>query len=350
MSRIDIHELVKQWGEVSAVDKVSFTVPEGSLTVLLGPSGCGKSTILRLIAGLEAITAGSISIGGKDITHLDPAQRGVSMVFQSYALFPHLTVRENILFGLKVRSVAKEDRRARLEEAARMVGLTDLLSRKPAQLSGGQRQRVALARSIVSRRPVCLMDEPLSNLDAKLRAEMRDEIRSLQQKLGLTMVYVTHDQVEAMTMADQVVLLQQGRVEQIGRPHELYEHPRTIFAATFLGSPAMNLLKIDLIAERTALAVACGSSLPAACPSQGYIGVRPEDVRVGDEGLPVKISAVDYLGAETVVRMIHDGQPVFAKIDGRRDYTPGATVHINWPEKAVHCFGSDGICVDGPAP
>jgi sn-glycerol 3-phosphate transport system ATP-binding protein len=350
MSSIDIHELVKQWGEVSAVDKVSFTVPEGSLTVLLGPSGCGKSTILRLIAGLEAITAGSISIGGKDITHLDPAQRGVSMVFQSYALFPHLTVRENILFGLKVRSVAKEDRRARLAEAARMVGLTDLLSRKPAQLSGGQRQRVALARSIVSRRPVCLMDEPLSNLDAKLRAEMRDEIRSLQQKLGLTMVYVTHDQVEAMTMADQVVLLQQGRVEQIGRPHELYEHPRTIFAATFLGSPAMNLLKIDLIAERTALAAACGGSLPAACPSQGYIGVRPEDVRVGDEGLPVKISAVDYLGAETVVRMIHDGQSVFAKIDGRRDYTPGATVHINWPEKAVHCFGSDGIGVDGSAP
>jgi len=174
MSSIYIHELVKQWGDVSAVDKVSFTVPKGSLTVLLGPSGCGKSTILRLIAGLEAITAGVISIGGKDVTYLDPAQRGVSMVFQSYALFPHLTVRENILFGLKVRGTAKEDRRARLAEAAKMVGLTDLLSRKPAQLSGGQRQRVALARSIVSRRPVCLMDEPLSNLDAKLRAEMRD--------------------------------------------------------------------------------------------------------------------------------------------------------------------------------
>ena len=350
MSRIAIHELVKQWGEVSAVDHVSFTVPEGSLTVLLGPSGCGKSTILRLIAGLEAITAGTIAIGGNDVTHVDPALRGVSMVFQSYALFPHLTVRENILFGLKVRGAAPADRRARLAEAAKMVGLTDLLDRKPAQLSGGQRQRVALARSIVSRRPVCLMDEPLSNLDAKLRAEMRDEIRSLQQKLGLTMVYVTHDQVEAMTMADQVVLLQQGRVEQIGRPHELYEHPRTIFAAQFLGSPAMNLLNIDRVAERTALAAACGGSLPAACPSQGYIGVRPEDVRLGAEGLPVRISAVDYLGAETVVRMTHGDQPVFAKIDGRRDCAPGETAHISWPAKAVHCFGSDGICIDGAGP
>ena len=350
MSSIEIHELVKQWGDISAVDKVSFRVPEGSLTVLLGPSGCGKSTILRLIAGLEDITAGSISIGGKEVSHTDPALRGVSMVFQSYALFPHLTVRENILFGLKVRGTAKEDRRARLVEAAKMVGLSDLLDRKPAQLSGGQRQRVALARSIVSRRPVCLMDEPLSNLDAKLRAEMRDEIRSLQQKLGLTMVYVTHDQVEAMTMADQVVLLQQGRVEQIGQPHELYEHPRTIFAAQFLGSPAMNLLNIDLIAERAALAAACGGALPAACASQGYIGVRPEDVHMGTKGLPVQISAVDYLGAETVVRMTHGDQPVFAKIDGRRDYASGETVHISWPQEAVHCFGSDGISIDGAGP
>ena len=347
MSRIDIHQLTKTWAEAPAVDQVSFTVPEGSLTVLLGPSGCGKSTILRLIAGLETTTTGSIDIGGKDVTHMDPALRGVSMVFQSYALFPHLTVRENILFGLKVRGIARDDRRHRLEKAARMVGLSDLLNRKPSQLSGGQRQRVALARSIVSRRPVCLMDEPLSNLDAKLRAEMRDEIRSLQQKLGLTMVYVTHDQVEAMTMADQVVLLQQGRVEQIGRPHELYEKPRTVFAAQFLGSPPMNLLKIDLVQDRSALAAACGGCLPQACPPEGFIGVRPEDVRVGPQGLPVRIAAVDYLGAETVVRMAHYGQPLFARIDGRRAYASGEELCINWPETAVHCFGSDGICVDG---
>jgi len=346
MSRIDIHQLTKRWGDVPAVDRVSFTVPESSLTVLLGPSGCGKSTILRLIAGLETTTAGSIAIGGKNVTHMDPAERGVSMVFQSYALFPHLTVRENILFGLKVRRIAKDDRRARLEKAARMVGLSDLLNRKPSQLSGGQRQRVALARSIVSRRPVCLMDEPLSNLDAKLRAEMRDEIRSLQQKLGLTMVYVTHDQVEAMTMADQVVLLQQGRVEQIGPPHALYENPRTTFAAQFLGSPPMNLLKIDSIRDHQALTAACGGRLPSACPPEGFIGVRPEDVRVGPRGLPVRIAAVDYLGAETVVRLRYGDQPLFAKIDGRHAYTSGETLHISWEAGAVQCFGADGICID----
>lgn len=348
MSRIDIHDLVKKWGAVAAVDKVSFTVPEGSLTVLLGPSGCGKSTILRLIAGLETHTVGSIAIGGREVTRMDPALRGVSMVFQSYALFPHLDVRENILFGLKVRKISPAEQRSRLLEAAGMVGLADLLDRKPSQLSGGQRQRVALARSIVSRRRVCLMDEPLSNLDAKLRAEMRDEIRSLQQKLGLTMVYVTHDQVEAMTMADQVVLLHSGRVEQIGQPHELYERPRTTFAAQFLGSPPMNLLKIDLIQDRTALAAACDGSLKADGLSQGYIGVRPEDVQLGARGLPVRVSAVDYLGAETVVRLIHENQTLFARMDGRRGYTPGEQLYISWSQTAMHHFGCDGIRRDDP--
>ena len=193
MSRIEIHNLVKAWGRVRAVDDVSFYVAEGSLTVLLGPSGCGKSTILRMIAGLEEVTSGKINIAGQDVTDTDAAKRGVSMVFQSYALFPHLNVRENILFGLKVRGVAATERKARLSEVATMVGLEALLDRKPAKLSGGQQQRVALARSIVSQQPVCLMDEPLSNLDAKLRNEMREEIRGLQQKLGLTMIYVTHD-------------------------------------------------------------------------------------------------------------------------------------------------------------
>ena len=346
MSSIDIRELVKQWGAVTAVDKVSLTVPESSLTVLLGPSGCGKSTILRLIAGLEKITSGSIFIGGKEVTRMDPASRGVSMVFQSYALFPHLNVRENILFGLKVRGISPTERAARLEEAARMVGLADLLDRKPAQLSGGQRQRVALARSIVSRRRVCLMDEPLSNLDAKLRAEMRDEIRTLQQKLGLTMVYVTHDQVEAMTMADQVVLLRQGRVEQTGPPHELYERPHTTFAAQFLGSPPMNLLNVSLIEQRDALAAACGGVRTADSLDEGFIGVRPEDVRVGSTGLPVNISSVDYLGAETVLRMTHDGQALFARIDGRKGYRPGEETHICWSAKAIHRFGVDKVRID----
>jgi sn-glycerol 3-phosphate transport system ATP-binding protein len=348
MSSIDIREMVKHWGAVVAVDKVSLKVPEGSLTVLLGPSGCGKSTILRLIAGLEGVTSGAIFIGGKEVTHIDPARRGVSMVFQSYALFPHLNVRENILFGLKVRGVPPAERDKRLREAARMVGLAGLLTRKPVQLSGGQRQRVALARSIVSRRRVCLMDEPLSNLDAKLRAEMRDEIRTLQQKLRLTMIYVTHDQVEAMTMADQVVLLNQGRVEQAGPPHELYERPRTTFAAQFLGSPPMNLLNAALIAEHGTLSAACGPSLAADCPSEGFIGVRPEDVQVGSTGLSVKISSVNYLGAETVLRMTHHRQILFARINGRQGYRPGETVQVRWSEKAIHRFGRDKIRIDDP--
>ncbi len=215
MSGVRVENLVKQWGDFRAVDKVSFEAPEGTLTVLLGPSGCGKSTILRLIAGLEFAESGSVLIDNQDVTQSDPAKRSVSMVFQSYALFPHLDVRENIIFGLKVRKVPAREREARLLKAAEMVGLDQLLSRKPAQLSGGQRQRVALARAIVANQPVCLMDEPLSNLDAKLRAEMREEIHRLQRNLNLTMIYVTHDQTEAMSMADQVVLLKDGQIVQV---------------------------------------------------------------------------------------------------------------------------------------
>jgi sn-glycerol 3-phosphate transport system ATP-binding protein len=347
MSRIDIHAMTKQWGPVTAIDRVSFTVEEGRLTVLLGPSGCGKSTILRLIAGLETATSGCIAIGGKAVTHVDPAKRGVSMVFQSYALFPHLNVRENILFGLKVRGVSRGERRARLNDAARMVGLGELLNRKPVQLSGGQRQRVALARTIVSRRRVCLMDEPLSNLDAKLRAEMRDEIRTLQEKLGLTMVYVTHDQVEAMTMADQIVLLKNGCVEQAGRPHVLYERPQTTFVARFIGSPPMNLLKIDSVASKTALDDACDGSVPAdRLLLGGFFGIRPEHVQVAPRGLPVKVLAVEYLGAESVLRMAYGPQTLFARAKGRRHFRSGEHLNVRWPAAAIHHFGADGKRID----
>ncbi|MFP4031432.1 MAG: ABC transporter ATP-binding protein [Desulfococcaceae bacterium] len=350
MSRIEVRKLSKQWGSVQAVDRVSFRVAEGALTILLGPSGCGKSTILRLIAGLEDVSAGEIEIGGINVVGLDPARRGVSMVFQSYALFPHLNVRENILFGLKVRKVSAGERKARLAEAARMVGLAELLERKPAQLSGGQRQRVALARSIVSRRPVCLMDEPLSNLDAKLRAEMRDEIRTLQRKLGLTMIYVTHDQVEAMTMADQVVLLKDGRIEQSGPPRELYERPATIFAARFMGSPPMNLLPADLLRER---ADADGWKIlsESAAGREGWrLGVRPEHIRFGEEGLSARVVSADYLGAETMVRLECDGTPVFAKTDNGHRFQPGETNRICWSSTAVHWFDANGLRRDEAAP
>jgi sn-glycerol 3-phosphate transport system ATP-binding protein len=348
MSRIDVRELSKHWGPVRAVDRISFQVAEGDLTVLLGPSGCGKSTILRLIAGLEAVSSGAIEIGGRDVVGTDPARRGVSMVFQSYALFPHLTVRENILFGLKVRKVSPGERTARLTEAARMVGLEELLDRKPAQLSGGQRQRVALARSIVSRRPVCLMDEPLSNLDAKLRAEMRDEIRTLQRKLGLTMIYVTHDQVEAMTMADQVVLLKDGRIEQTGAPRELYERPATIFAARFMGSPPMNLLPLDRVRQAEPDTHAL---LPKAVSGREgwHLGVRPEHIQIGETGVPARVISADYLGAETMVRLEFGDTPLFAKTDNGRPFRPGETLRIRWASSAVHLFDADGLRREGAA-
>ena len=221
MHTIAVERVSRYWGDFRAVDDISFSVEAGALVALLGPSGCGKSTILRLIAGLDAPTSGRILIAGKDVTDMPPAQRGVSMVFQSYALFPHLTVAENILFGLKVRKVARAERDRRLAQAADMLGLKPLLERKPSQLSGGQQQRVALARAVVAEAAVCLMDEPLSNLDAQLRLDMRREIRALQQRLGMTMIYVTHDQVEAMTMADRIAVIDGGRVVESGTHAEL---------------------------------------------------------------------------------------------------------------------------------
>src|SRR4051812_28065710 len=247
MTGVEVEGLTETWGGAPAVDGVSFSAAPGALVALLGPSGCGKSTTLRLIAGLEDASAGRIAIGGRDVTELPPAKRGVSMVFQSYALFPHLSVAENIVFGLKVRAVPRPERDQRLKRAADILGLQTLLERKPSQLSGGQQQRVALGRAIVAETKVCLMDEPLSNLDAQLRVEMRREIRALQRRLGMTMLYVTHDQVEAMTMADQVVLMRNGRIEQDATPAALYEKPATMFAARFVGTPPMNVLPAALV-------------------------------------------------------------------------------------------------------
>ncbi len=339
MSRLRITKLAKTWGDITALDNVTFEVPEGTLTVLLGPSGCGKSTILRIIAGLEDADTGTIEIGETDVTFVDPAHRGVSMVFQSYALFPHLNIRENILFGLKVRGVSPSERTARLEEAARMVGLAELLNRRPSQLSGGQRQRVALARAIVSRRPVCLMDEPLSNLDAKLRAQMRDDIRTLQQKLGLTMVYVTHDQIEAMAMADHVVLLQNGTIEQTGSPRDLYEQPATVFAARFIGSPPMNVLPCSALDEQ-------GETRP---PSPGLhqphgqmLGIRPEDIRPVSNGLSGRVVSSDYLGAETLVRLVWQDHLVYMRTTETARIEPGSTLQFGWDPRSAHYFDDRG--------
>src|SRR5918995_7455102 len=256
MAAVELEGVAKSWGGAAAVDGVSFCAPAGRLVALLGPSGCGKSTTLRLIAGLETANAGRIAIANREVTDLPPAKRGVSMVFQSYALFPHLSVAENIVFGLKVRDVPRAEREARLRRTAGILGLERLLDRRPSQLSGGQQQRVALGRAIVAETPVCLMDEPLSNLDAQLRVEMRREIRALQRRLGITMLYVTHDQVEAMTMADQVVLMKDGRIEQDAPPAELYERPASIFVARFVGTPPMNVVPAAAVGAQAPWAVA----------------------------------------------------------------------------------------------
>lgn len=336
MSGIEITKLCRTWGDVEAVKDVSFTVPEKSFTVLLGPSGCGKSTLLRMICGLESSTSGSVVIGGRDVTQEAAADRGVSMVFQSYALFPHLSVKENIQFGLKVRRVPKKERAERVKYAADVVGLGDLLDRKPSNLSGGQRQRVALARSIVSEKSVCLMDEPLSNLDAKLRAEMRDQIRDLQQRLGLTVVYVTHDQVEAMSMADQIVLLQSGEVVQISSPTQLYNHPANTFAAQFIGVPPMNVLPLADV-EQTKLPPPIQSQVTAN-PLAASIGIRPEQLEIVEHGLPVEVFALDYFGGDSVIRVRHGEKALFIRTAGQPEVRIGDKFNIAWQAQNTHLF------------
>ena len=317
MSAITLDHVCKNWGPMRAVDDVSLTAQEGSLLVLLGPSGCGKSTTLRLIAGLEQPDGGLIRIGGTDVTHLTPAQRKISMVFQSYALFPHLSVAENIVFGLRVRRVPRAERDARLKRVADIVGLDKLLERKPSQLSGGQRQRVALGRAIIAEARVCLMDEPLSNLDAKLRHEMRTEIRALQQRLGMTMVYVTHDQTEAMTMADRVVLMRDGRVEQNGTPEELYNRPATPFTARVIGTPPMNLF----------------------VQRDRFIGVRPEHIRmVSQDGHVARVKTVEHLGADSILLCEIEGQPVSARLNGFSKAQPGDDIRLSWDAGDEHQF------------
>lgn len=292
-----------------AVSGVDFTVPDGEFAAILGPSGCGKSTTLRIVAGLERGDTGTVSIGGRDVTNVPSSERGLAMVFQNYALFPHLSVAENILFGLKVRHVPRAERDRRLADAARQLQLEPYLRRKPGQLSGGQRQRVALGRALVSSASVILMDEPLSNLDARLRAEMRAELRDLQRRLGLTILYVTHDQVEAMTMADRVIVMREGAIEQIAAPEDLYRRPSTSAVARFIGSPPMNVLPVEqgdgMITVHGGPAIASPALLARYDLPDGplQLGVRPEDLRVGpgDVELPAHLVRDELLGADRLL-------------------------------------------------
>jgi sn-glycerol 3-phosphate transport system ATP-binding protein len=345
--------LVKAWGDTRAVDDVSFTVEKGSLAVLLGPSGCGKSTTLRMIAGLEDPTSGTVEIGGRDVAGLTGAARGVAMVFQSYALFPHLSVADNITFGLSVRKTPKPEMRERLDKVAELLGLKPLLARKPGQLSGGQQQRVALGRALIAEAPVCLLDEPLSNLDAKLRQNLRREIRALQQRLGITMIYVTHDQTEAMSMADRVILMRGGRIEQNARPSELYERPASLFAARFVGGSSMNLIHLDNDASGTR-AVIAGQDEVAVLPRPGrglVLGLRPEDIEIAGEsgdrpaghviGTEADVEEIEYLGADALVTCRLDDHRLTARTRGTAAPSIGARVRIGWRESAMHIFDAE---------
>ena len=321
MTFVEFQNVSRQWDGKGGVVDVSIAVPEGSFVSILGPSGCGKSTLLRLLAGLERPASGTVRIGGRDVTHLPASGRGLSMVFQSYALFPHLSVRENIQFGMKVRRVGRGERNQKLVDAARMMGLEDLLGRKPAQLSGGQRQRVALARAVVSGHPLCLMDEPLSNLDAKLRNAVRRDIKALQQRLGLTVVYVTHDQAEAMSLSDQIVLMRDGRVEQAGSPERLYDHPVSPFAAEFIGDPPMALV------EGPALGLAAGQR----------VGIRVEKIQraaAPDADLVTQVADTEFLGGETRVLLHHDlARGLAIEVPGRAQWAAGQQVGLKLPEE-----------------
>ncbi|HVE51810.1 MAG TPA: ABC transporter ATP-binding protein [Ramlibacter sp.] len=332
MSSIQLAGVGKRWGEAVALEGIDLTIAAGTFCVLLGPSGCGKSTTLRIIAGLETASAGQVIVDGRDVTALPPAQRGVAMVFQNYALFPHLSVADNISFGLSVRKVPKDEAARRLADTAQLLGLSALLARKPSQLSGGQQQRVALARALVAQAKVCLMDEPLSNLDAQLRQEMRTELRLLQQRLGLTVVYVTHDQAEAMSMADQVVLLNKGRIEQVATPRALYARPATTFAARFIGTPAMNLLRVD--GGRIA-----GSDVPGG--GGDWLGIRPESVTLGSQ-VPATVRSCEYLGADLILHCAVGTETITVRTGGHADVAAGTEVRLDWPAAAAHQFDSQG--------
>ncbi len=333
-----------------AVDDFNLEIEDGEFLVLVGPSGCGKSTSLRMLAGLEEVTSGQIWIGDRDVTHLPPKERDIAMVFQNYALYPHMSVAENMAFSLKMAKVPKEERMQRVKEAAELLDLSEYLERKPKALSGGQRQRVAMGRAIVRQPQVFCMDEPLSNLDAKLRVSTRTQIAALQQRLGVTTVYVTHDQVEAMTMGDRVAVLKDGILQQADTPLNLYDKPANLFVAGFIGSPAMNLLRAHNVEGHARLGhVEVPIPRDTATKAGGDItvGVRPESWRiVGEgEGIPVKVTVVEELGADGFVYGTsgEEGTPdqVIVRIDARRDHRKGETLYVTTDPEHVHVFDTD---------
>jgi multiple sugar transport system ATP-binding protein len=349
MAGVEYDEVWKQFSGqaegAAAVRGLSLDIADGELLVLLGPSGCGKTTALRMLAGLEDPDRGDIRIGGKSVVDLEPKDRDVALVFQSYALYPHLSARDNIRYPLKVRRISRQEQDKRIDRVADMLGIKHLLPRRPAQLSGGEQQRVALARAIVREPQVFLMDEPLSNLDAKLRVHTRTELKTLQRELGTTMIFVTHDQAEAMSLAHRIAVLSLGELQQIGTPDEVYDRPANLFVAEFIGSPPMNLLEARR--DDGALVVADGwrLPLPAANGSEAFgdgrdltVGLRPEGIEIGSEGQPAQVTAVEPFGSEVIVNVAVDGHEL--KVRAAPDVRPdaGSTVHLRADPAAVRVF------------
>ena len=331
MGRIVLDKVVKRFGDVEVIPPLDLTIEEGEFTVFVGPSGCGKSTLLRLIAGLEDVSDGQINIDGQDATALPPAQRRLAMVFQSYALYPHMSVRKNIAFPLKMAGLPKEEQDRRVAAAAAALNLNDYLDRRPAQLSGGQRQRVAIGRAIVREPAAFLFDEPLSNLDAALRVGMRLEISELHKRLNTTMIYVTHDQVEARTMADKIVVLQAGVIEQVGSPLELYHSPRNLFVAGFIGSPKMNFMTGEEASKRDAQT----------------IGIRPEHIDVSTQSGVWKgrVGVSEHLGSDTFLHVLETGlaDSITVRVDGEFGVKHGDTVWLSPQEDKIHRFDEKGL-------
>jgi sn-glycerol 3-phosphate transport system ATP-binding protein len=325
---------------------IDLTIRDGEMAVLVGPSGCGKSTLLRMVAGLESITAGEIYIGERLVNRLEPAERDIAMVFQNYALYPHMTVRQNLEYGLKNRRTPRAEIDARVAEAARMLEIAPFLDRKPSALSGGQRQRVAMGRAVVRKPQAFLFDEPLSNLDAKLRGQMRVEIRRLQRRFGTTAIYVTHDQLEAMTLADRLVVMNAGQIEQVGTPMEVYERPQTLFVAAFIGAPGMNLIPADDLASH-------GTDLSAQPQGMAVLGCRPEDISIhpgaghpeaGDLVIEATVDTVELAGSETLLHLHADGimAPLVVRRQGALEAEAGSALRIGLPQAKLHRFDRQG--------
>jgi multiple sugar transport system ATP-binding protein len=348
-TNIELRKIVKTYGDVEVIHGIDLSIEPGDFTVFVGPSGCGKSTLLRMIAGLEPISGGDLLIDGQRMNEVPAARRGIAMVFQSYALYPHMNVYQNLAFGLETAKVPKDEIKARVQRAAEILQIVPLLQRKPKQLSGGQRQRVAIGRAIVREPKIFLFDEPLSNLDAELRVQMRVEIAKLHNDLGNTMIYVTHDQVEAMTMADKIVVLRLGVIEQAGAPLELYNNPRNLFVAGFIGSPKMNLLTTS--AQGAGLQVAGGNlALQRNIAGATTLGIRPEHITIADGSgtklADVRVDLVENLGGQTVVyATTADGQALTIMLEGQRRFELGSTVSAYIDPARVHLFDAEGMAI-----